>query len=204
MDLRRPLVALCLAALAVLATATPALAHAELRSSTPAQGAALDAVPKQLLLTFSEPVSPMEITVAGSPGTQWTLGQIAVEGPTVTVPVVRAVGPAGPYAITWKVQAEDGDPISGAINFTLTVPASPGPTTTTPPATGPPGPVLTTDGSTTPVPAPAAAPADDGGVPPWVWVLIGLVVVLVAGLLIARRSRATPAAPGDEPERTEP
>jgi methionine-rich copper-binding protein CopC len=188
MDLRRLVCLLSLVVVAMLASVTPASAHAELRSSNPAEGAALSASPSQVQLTFSEAVSPKTIEVTGAQGTNWTIGQIAVEGPVVTVPV-QAAGPAGPYAIVWTVTSEDGDDVSGVVNFTMTVPATPAPTTT---ATTPAEPATTTVAAV-PSPAPqASAPADDGGVPPWVWVLIGIAVLLVVGLLLALRARRAP------------
>lgn len=194
MHLRRLATVLTLVLLAMLATVAPASAHAELRASTPAQGAALDTVPTQIQLTFSEAVSPKTITVTGAPGADWTVGQISVEGPVVTAPV-RPIGPAGPYAIAWTVTSEDGDDVSGVINFSLTVPAAPSTTatTTTTTTTTTTEPAAATTG--TPVPSPAAAqPADDGGVPVWVWILVGVVVLLAVGLLLARRRTAKPAA----------
>jgi copper resistance protein C len=189
---------LSLVLLAMLAAVTPAAAHAELTGSNPAQGASLGAVPTQVQLTFSEPVSPVSIRVSGSQGTEWTIGQVAVEGPVVTVPV-QPVGPAGPYAISWTVKSEDGDDVSGTINFTMTVPATtPAPTTATTETTteAPP--------TSAPAPAPASAPAQDGGLPPWLWLLLGLAVLLAAGLLLTRRTRGAPAGPGeDRPESPE-
>src|SRR5439155_22628197 len=104
MVLRRITAALALAGLAMLAVATPAFAHAELVKSTPAKGQSLAAAPKEIVLTFSEPVSPVSITITGPQGAQWTVGQITVTGAVAVAPV-RAVGPAGPYSLTYKVKA---------------------------------------------------------------------------------------------------
>jgi methionine-rich copper-binding protein CopC len=179
MLIRRLTVSLAVAGLALLAAATPAFAHAELTGSTPAKGASLDTAPKQLSLTFSEPVAPVSITVAGPQGAQWTVGEIAVRENTVTAPV-RASGPPGQYAITYKVKSDDGDDVTGTVAFTMTAasPVSAAPTsapTSAPAATLAPG---------------VAAPADGGGVPAWVWVVIAVAVVLAAaGVVVVLRRR---------------
>lgn len=175
MALRRLTTTLALAGVALLATATPALAHVELVSSNPAKDASLDAAPKQLQLTFDKPVSPEAITVDGPQGAQWTVGQLAVEGTVVTAPVQAAVGPAGLYAISYRVLGEDAHPITGTVAFRMSV--------ATPPSPSAP-------------PAQAAGSDDDGGVPAWVWIVGAVVIAALIGLgmLLARRSRgATPA-----------
>ncbi len=182
MVLRRMTAAFALAGLALVGLATPAFAHAELKGSNPAKGASVAAAPKQIELTFSEAVSPESITVAGPQGAQWTVGQITVAGPVVTAPVA-AIGPAGEYTITYRVLSEDGDPVTGTVAFTLTTPAT---TTTTTTAT-------TTTTVVAPTSNPQAAPTsgeDSGGVPGWVWILVAIAVVLVAGAIVGRRIQA--------------
>ena len=171
MMIRRLTTALVLAGLALVSTATPAFAHAELVGSNPAKDASLATAPQQLQLTFNETVSPESITVTGPQGTQWTVGQIKVEGPVVTAPLTAA-GPAGPYAINYRVLSDDGAPVTGTVAFTMTtavVSAAP----TAPPSS-----------------APAASGSSDGGkgLPAWVWVL-AIAVLLGAGAVIGRRVR---------------
>ena len=182
MVLRRMTAAFALAGLALVALATPAFAHAELKSSNPAKGASVAEAPKQIELTFNEAVSPQTITVTGPQGAQWTVGQIAVAGPVVTAPVT-AIGPAGEYTVTYKVLSDDGDPVTGTVAFTLTTPAT---TTTVPPSTPP----TTETTATAPTSSPQAAPTsgdDSGGVPGWVWIVVAIAVVLAAGAIIGRR-----------------
>jgi methionine-rich copper-binding protein CopC len=147
------------------------MAHAELTSSNPADGASLDATPRQVQLTFSGPVSPEEITVDGPQGTRWTVGQIAVEGSVVTAPV-QAVGPAGRYTINYRVLSEDGVVVTGAVRFTMTTAATSPPT----PDSG----------------GPAAAPPDEGDFPAWAWIIgsiLAAAAVLAAGVQATRRRR---------------
>ncbi len=173
---------------ALVCTATPAAAHATLIASTPAKDASLAAPPEQVQLTFDEPVTPADnaVSVAGPDGTAWTVGQPAVAGAVLTVPV-RPAGPAGLHTLTYRVLSGDGDLVDGTVRFTLTT--APPAATTTPTTT------TTTTTTSAPVPTstvePAAATTDDGGVPGWVWIVGGIVVVL-AGLvaaLFATRSR---------------
>jgi hypothetical protein len=178
MVIRRLIVTLALSGLSGLAAATPAFAHAELTASTPAKDASLAVAPKQLQLTFSEPVSPISITVAGPGSTTWTVGEIAVQDKVVTAPL-QAVGPAGPYTITYTVKSEDGDDVTGTVVFTMTA-ASPASTAA-------------------PAPGGQAAPGDGGGgVAAWVWIVIGLAVLIAAaGLVVVLRARRTTESPAE-------
>jgi copper resistance protein C len=222
MSLRRGLIALLLAGVALLATATPALAHARLEGSSPAAGAALAKAPARISLTFNEPV-----TLAGSPirvtgPATWRIGAASVTDTTLSASVT-AGGPAGAYTLSWSVVSADGDPISGTIRFTLSggpaprptvAPApkpAPKPATTSKPAAPEPSPIAAAAPVTTPAPTTSAAttsaatttteavptlvptaaqtPDSDGGVPWWVWIVGGAVVVAGAGWALALRGR---------------
>jgi hypothetical protein len=169
-----------LATLGVLGLATPAWAHAKLRSSTPAAGATLAAAPTDVALTFNEDVTlgagAAPITVTGPDGTSWEIGQATLAGSTVSAPVTPT-GPAGEYTLKWTVVSDDGDPVSGTVVFTLSVPA-------TPPAAepAPAGPAPAAQ------PVGAPRPAGDGGVPSWVWILLGVVVLAGAAVGVAVRN----------------
>jgi methionine-rich copper-binding protein CopC len=182
MTLRRLATVLLLSGVAVVATATPAFAHAELKGSTPAEGASLAEAPQQVQLTFSEAVTlpATPVTVTGPDGAAWAAGAASIAGAVVTVPVTPN-GPAGAYTLTYNVVSDDGDPITGTVKFTLTaaVPGAEAPPTTSTTAEAP-----TTTSSTTAV----ATTSDDsgGGVPVWVWIL-GAVVVVAIGLVVALR-----------------
>src|SRR5690349_21207211 len=181
MTFRRIAAALLLAFVALGPTALPAFAHTELKSSNPAKGAALPAPPQQVELTFTEAVTaPADaITVTGPDGAKWTVGPATVSGAVVTAPVTPA-GPAGAYVFTWKVVSDDGDPVTGTIDFTLSAPAA---TTTTVPTT------TTTTAAATPSVAPAAQSETGGGIPAWVWIVIAAVVLAGIGVAVALRRR---------------
>lgn len=179
---RRLSLALLVSALGLLATATPALAHAHLESSDPAEGAALAAAPSQITLVFSEPVTlpaaPVEII--GPDNVTWPVGAATATGPTVTAPVTPT-GPAGAYVLAYRVISADGDTVAGSVNFTLTAAVPPPTTTTTPP------PASSTE---PPAAEPAASTEDSGGVPAWVWIVVAVVVIAAAVAMLLRvRSR---------------
>jgi copper resistance protein C len=184
--LRRGVVALLVAGVAVLTTATPASAHTDLEKSDPAKGAALSTPPVRVSLTFGEPVriAADPITVTGADGTTWTVGPAGVTDATVSAPV-QATGPAGAYTLTWTVVADDGDTLRGTIPFTLTVAATP---TTTVAAPSPSAAASTVAPAAA---APATAASDSGGVPTWVWIVGGVVVLAAIGGVAARSRRST-------------
>lgn len=165
----------------IFGATTQAWAHAELESSSPAQGASLSAPPTEVTLTFGEsvtlPQSP--IMVVGPGGVLWQLGEPAVAGPVVTVPVTSATGPAGSYVLTYRVISDDGDNVRGTVRFTMAT-ASSGTAAARPsaPSTGP-----------AQNAASASAPAEGGGVPVWVWALIAVVLVVGAGVVVNRSRR---------------
>src|SRR5207302_4183907 len=125
MILRRISASLVLAGLALMAAAPPALAHTELKSSNPAEGASLASAPAQVSLTFEEAVTlPADpIQIAGPGGAKWTVGKATIQGATITAPV-EATGPAGAYALSYTAIADDGDQVTGKVNFTLTTAAA--------------------------------------------------------------------------------
>lgn len=173
------------AVLAVLGMAPSAWAQAELTDSDPAEGAELADPPTKITLTFSEPVDPdlAVISVAGADGILWTVGEVSATDSALTMTVTPS-GPAGRCTISYNI-ASDDDPASGSVKFTL---AKPVPAPSNPP-------------TTTPVDAtslyPASSVPDDsgGGLPLWVWVVIGAVVVgLALGAVTMRRGGTRPPA----------
>ncbi|MCF7552621.1 copper resistance protein CopC [Pseudonocardia sp. WMMC193] len=165
-----------LLALGLLGLVSPALAHEDLLSSTPAEGSALDEPPSMVTLEFSAAPSPSFVatTVTAADGTRVDAGAPLVTGPVVTIPV-RTDIPAGTYAIGYRVTSNDGHPITGQVTYSV---ATSGVVT----ASSTPAPV-----STPSAPAPAPAAAEEGGSPVWPW-LIGIVAVIVAvSAVVVRR-----------------
>ncbi|MET8848377.1 copper resistance CopC family protein [Amycolatopsis sp. NPDC004625] len=174
--MRGVLVALALTAVAVLGTATPALAHNVLISSDPANGSSVAAGPPKISLTFDQYVQGADvnqIAVTGPGGGQWAEGPISVVNNVISAPL-RPLGPAGKYTIGYRVLSADGHPVTGELTFTLTTAGSGTPATVD--AARSPG------GS-----AQASTSSTSGGVPIWVWIA-GAVVLLAIGLTVALRS----------------
>ncbi|WP_158843725.1 copper resistance CopC family protein [Saccharothrix deserti] len=206
-----------LATLALFGAAPQALAHTELISSDPANGASVPQRPTQLTLTFTEPV-PAEsaaVTVTGPDGSAWPLGEVAAQGATLTVPMRESGSPAGRYTVAWTVEALDGDFVNGTFAFTLTAPpvaqqppaATPTPTA---PAVTSADAAPTTGSSTASVatitleitapstPAATGSVDDDGGLPLWVWILIAAVLSLAAvTVIVGLGRRASGSDSGD-------
>lgn len=189
MNIRRLASALLLSAAAVALNPTPAFAHAELKSSDPAQGASIATPPQQVSLTFAEAVTLPDdpVTVTGPDGASWTVGQPSIAGAVVTVPV-QPSGPAGTYTLAYQVISDDGDDVKGSVRFTLTT-AVPGPTNTTTATTTEAPPSTTTSAEST-----ASSSDDSGGIPVWVWILVAVVVVAAGVVAALRMSR--PKNPG--------
>lgn len=169
--MRRLLAACALTAVALIGSATPALAHNVLVNSDPAEGAQLATGPKEVRLTFDQPVKEGEqyntVTVIGPKGEQWAAGPAHVEGNAVTVPV-RELGPAGGYSVGYRVLSNDGHSVSGKVGFQLTKPGN-----------GTPAPQQRTTAS-------PEAESASAGMPIWPWIA-GAVVVVALGLVLALR-----------------
>jgi hypothetical protein len=117
--------ALLIALGVALGAASPAQAHDDLIGSDPAAGAALDALPAQLTLTFSagiagdEGASVVEVTDAA--GTTLADGSPSVSDNVLTQPLAGEA--SGAVTVLWKVVSSDGHPISGEFSFTVGAPA---------------------------------------------------------------------------------
>lgn len=182
--MRRYFSALVLALLAATAMAVPAQAHAELKSSNPASGAAVDAPPKTIELTFSDVVSLPDgdaITVTGPDGAKWPVTQAHAVDKTITATVGAAEAHAGVHTIAWSAKSDDGDVISGTFNFTLSLTAQ---TTSSAAPTS----SVTMSAPVTNAP-PSTTPSPSGGVPAWLWIVV-ILVVLVGVILLVRRRKA--------------
>ena len=131
MNRRHALVAVVVALLALWAgRAGTVSAHAELTSSTPVDGAVLDAVPAEVELVFSENVgTPAALTVLGPDGSELGGGDLAVVGDTMSRTVDGGAGAAGAYTISYQVTSADGHPVSGSIGFSIGGSGAPAPAT---------------------------------------------------------------------------
>jgi methionine-rich copper-binding protein CopC len=189
----------------VLALLLPATAygHAELDTSTPAEGATVDGpFAEPIVLTFTE-------ALAGESGAELrdSAGLVAatatLDGDTITITPDAPLGD-GDYAVEWTAIADDGHIDRGTVRFTVVVPATPEPTPTpsaTPAASvaASATPAASPTATPTPVATPAASPAgpdetDTTGGSGDVLLPIVLGALLVGGLavlLLRRRDTTT-------------
>jgi hypothetical protein len=181
-----------------VARPAPAAAHNYLVSSTPSDGAVLDAAPSEVTLEFNGPVGQKfaTVVVAGPDGTTVQSGAPRVVGGTVTQRV-RPLEQSGTYRIAWRVVSSDGHPISGTLEFRLrtddsraTKGASGVRDAASPSATASRSPTASTSPTTSTSAGPAAqSHADSAGVG---WLLAGGagVAALAVGLVVATRRRS--------------
>jgi copper transport protein len=107
-----------LALLLLVCFATPAAAHAELVSVTPANGVQLARPPSEIKLTFTESVNLVNdgIRLLDPVGATVPTNGPTVKGQSVSLPIPANL-PDGPYVLTWRVVSSDGHPITGASSF---------------------------------------------------------------------------------------
>ncbi|MFF5243178.1 copper resistance protein CopC [Streptosporangium sp. NPDC000095] len=187
-------VALALLAALVLGTAfaSPALAHDRLKSSDPAKGAKVESL-EEVKLTFSASVRFPNVVVRSGDET-YQDGKPVADGPVVTQKVKGDL-PPGAYVIAYRVVSSDGHPIEGEIPFTLLGSAEPSPS----PSSASPEPAESAESTaaeSTPVAtlSPAAAGRSEesgssGGVPGWMWIVVGGLTGIGIGLFLSMRGR---------------
>ena len=114
-----------LALIALILLPTLALAHAQLISSSPADGAVVASAPAAVTLTFNEPVSPITIKLARPDGSVSLLETFKSDGSAITI-TPRPALPNGSYALSYRVISEDGHPIGGTLGFSIGAPSAGG------------------------------------------------------------------------------
>ena len=205
MSVRRLALALLLVPALAPGAATSAAAalpaHAQLASSTPADGASVRTA-DEVTLTFSEDVNAqfVQVRVEG-PGGDETAGEPEVDGTDVVQQLLPDL-PDGEHRVTYRVVSVDGHPVSGTLAFTTTGAGAGGSPTPSEPESEAPSPSTTTPPAATqrptPTPSTDAVSASSESTPGWVLaVLIGLIglVVLAAGALLVGRRRDTDEEP---------
>lgn len=129
--MRRWVVAVIVAVIGLLVGAGPAAAHAELESTSPAQGTQLTSEPASVVLTFSEAVSlpARAIIVLDGESNRVDAGQATHPGGNDAAAAIglRPGLPDASYLVVWHVISDDGHPVSGSFTFGIGVPAAPPP-----------------------------------------------------------------------------
>ena len=160
-----------------------ALAHSDLVSSDPADGAVLATPPTTVSFTFNEDLLPDFVRfIATDPsGQTGDLPVSAVDGPTATMDWPTGA-PAGEWTVSYRVVSQDGHPIEGGITFAYDAPA-PSPSSTSAAPTASPTSAAPTPSPTSAAPSPTISPAADtssGGL--GAWAIAGIVLVVLAGV----------------------
>lgn len=114
-------------ALASLAAAGQALAHAALIKTAPADGAVIASAPAAFSLSFSEPVSPLVLSLIGPDGTSRALTRFTLADRKLTI-VAPSDLPNGTHVLSWRVVSEDGHPVGGSVLFSIGAPSAAPPT----------------------------------------------------------------------------
>ncbi|MEV6612049.1 copper resistance protein CopC [Kutzneria sp. NPDC051319] len=101
----------------------PAYAHAQLLSTSPANGDRLSAAPAVISLRFGEGVNlvPDGIQLIGPKGPVPSPSPVRIDAARssqVDVPVAAGLGP-GAYTVTWRVVSNDSHPVHGAFVFAV-------------------------------------------------------------------------------------
>ena len=119
--------AICLLAaivlLAAIAAPGQAFAHAALVTTEPTDGAVLAQSPAQFSLTFSEPVSPLMLTLVRPDGTPVPLTSFRLNGQTLDIDNPQRLG-SGTHVLSWRVISADGHPVGGSLLFSIGAPSA--------------------------------------------------------------------------------
>lgn len=120
--IRRDIATPALALFAVLALAAPVAAHAELESTSPADGEELTTPPTEVVMTFGGELDPdgSGFTVTAEDGTEVGTGSVDLQ--VADRNVIRGavdITEPGVFTVSWTSQAADGHPEEGTFTFTV-------------------------------------------------------------------------------------
>jgi copper transport protein len=120
-DLRHRIAALLLMVGAGIAAASPAWAHASLVGSDPRDNAVVAEPPRQIVLTFQEPVQPAVLRLFDPNGSSTALTDVRTVGQTLVITPPQSLV-RGTHALSWRVISADGHPIGGTVIFSIGAP----------------------------------------------------------------------------------
>jgi len=110
---------------ALLSLAVPAHADTDLVGSAPFNGSTVTSRPTSVTLDFQDRlVGPVVVAVTAPDGSRVDEGEPLVADTRVQQPIEPTGN--GEYAVVFRVVAEDGHPVKGALTFVLDAPAAPG------------------------------------------------------------------------------
>ena len=107
-------------AIAAAIWASPAFAHASLKTATPQPDRVLQSAPKAVELNFSEPVTVAKgaTTVVAPDGEIAMSGQPETKAETLVLPLKQGLS-EGTYVVAYRVTSADGHPVSGGYTFSI-------------------------------------------------------------------------------------
>lgn len=115
----RPLLVLLIALLLPM----QAWAHAQLRGAEPEAGALVDEAPTEIVLTFNEPIAPLQARWFAPDGSAQD-AQSRASGNDLLVTVPDGIE-QGTQALSWRVVSADGHPVGGTHVFSIGVETGP-------------------------------------------------------------------------------
>jgi copper transport protein len=113
--------------LLALLAAPAVFAHATLVSAQPSDGSVVATAPRELRLTFNEPVSPLRLDLIDPTGELRALDDFALADHTLTVTVPADLAD-GTHLLAWRVVSADGHPVGGSLVFSVGAPSAVAPT----------------------------------------------------------------------------
>lgn len=109
-------------AVALFGATETASAHASLLRSSPVEGAVIKAAPAEIVLGFSETVTPLVIDLRSPDGSSTRLAsRIAGADLAIAWPASKV---EGTYLLSWRVVSADGHPVAGGLSFSLGSPSA--------------------------------------------------------------------------------
>lgn len=102
----------------LLAWSQAAAGYPALLGTVPAAGAVLEQVPHEIVLTFSEPVSPTAIRLSDPQGSALAVGAATDDGTRLRIPVPTATM-QGTYRLSWRIATAGGRPLGGTLGFSV-------------------------------------------------------------------------------------
>ena len=108
---------------------TPALAHARLEETYPADGGTLPRSPEQVQLLFNEPIEaefdPLKVYDKGGDRVDEENARVSPNNRKLLVIDLEDL-PEGSYTVEWRVTSADGHPVSGTCKFSIVASAAGG------------------------------------------------------------------------------
>lgn len=117
---------LTLVMMMLIAGVAAALAHASLKATVPEDGAIVATAPASFSLTFSEPVSPLALSLVKPDGSSISLDRFALKDRTLEIDVPPGLG-RGTHVLSWRIVSEDGHPVGGSVIFSIGEPSAEAP-----------------------------------------------------------------------------